>query len=232
MSDGTDSAAKRHALGWTDPAFRKRAIPLARAALSHYIGAMNMRALAGTDDLPRRTFTVKEVERMSEIGLIRDDERVELLGGELVPMPAKGGGHEAIKLALLWTWYRGAPETVSLIPETTFRLDVDTFLEPDILVFPRATRIEDIDPAHVPLAVEIASSSRIYDLGPKALVYAHFGVRELWVIDAIEMKIHVHREPEDGRYRAITPWSADELVVPRFAPSEFALRLGDLRIED
>ncbi|MBN9431167.1 MAG: Uma2 family endonuclease [Bosea sp.] len=193
---------------------------------------MNMRALTGTDDLPRRTFTVKEVERMSEIGLIREDERVELLGGELVPMQAKGGRHEAIKLALLWKWYRAAPETVSLIPETTFRLDVDTFLEPDILVFPRGTRLEHIDPASVLLAVEIASSSRLYDLGPKALVYAHYGVRELWVIDAISMTLHVHREPEGGRYRSITPWPAEERVEPRFAPIEFALRLGDLDLTE
>jgi len=187
-----------------------------------------MRALAGPDALPRRTFTVKEVERMSEVGLIREDERVELLGGELVPMQAKGGRHEAIKQALLWRWYRQAPQTINLIPETTFRLDTDTFIEPDVLIYRRETRVEDIEPASVLLAVEIAASSLGYDLGPKALVYAHFGIRELWVIDAIEMKIHVHREPEDRRWGSITPWSAEDLVVPRFAPSEFSLRLADL----
>lgn len=47
---------------------------------------MNMRALAGTDDLPRRTFTVKDDERMGEVGLIRDGERIDLIGGELVSM--------------------------------------------------------------------------------------------------------------------------------------------------
>jgi Uma2 family endonuclease len=193
---------------------------------------MNMRALAGTDDLPRRTFTVKDVERMGEVGLIRDGERVELIGGELVPMNAKGSRHEALKRRLLRRWYKAVPPSVDIIPETTFRLDIDTFIEPDVLVIPMEMQTSRIEPAGVLLAVEIADTSRLYDLGPKALVYAHFGVRELWVIDAIEMRIHVHRDPEDGRYRAITPWSAEELVVPRFAPSEFALRLGDLRIED
>lgn len=191
---------------------------------------MNMRALTGTDDLPRRTFTVKEVERMGEVGLIREDERVELLGGELIPMNAKGSRHETLKRALLWRWYRAAPPSVDLIPETTFRLDERSFLEPDILVLPRSVPISDLSPDAVLLAVEISDTSLGYDLGPKALVYAHFGVRELWVIDAISMKIHVHRDPAADRYRSITPWDAADLVVPAFAPSEFALRLADFEI--
>ena len=191
-----------------------------------------MRALTGTDDLPRRTFTVKDVERMGEVGLIRDDERIELIGGELIPMNAKGSRHETLKHRLLRMWFRAAPDDVSLIPETTFRLSPDTFLEPDILVFPGSVGIKALSVSTVLLAVEISDRSLGYDLGPKALVYAHFGVCELWVIDAISMKIHVHRDPEGGRYRTITPWSADDLVVPRFAPSEFQLRLADLDLTE
>jgi len=188
---------------------------------------MNMRALAGTDDLPRRTFTVKEVERMGEVGLIRDGERVELIGGELVPMNAKGSRHETLKSELLRRWYRVLPDDLTLVPETTFRLSADTFLEPDVVIFPRHLGIRGLTAETALLAVELSDTSLGYDLGPKALVYAHFGVRELWVIDAIGMKIHVHRDPGDGRYRSITPWGGEDLVVPAFAPSEFALRLAD-----
>jgi len=193
---------------------------------------MNMRALTGTDDLPRRTFTVKEVERMGEVGLIREDERVELLGGELIPMNAKGARHETLKLEINAAWGRACPRDMVFIPETTFRLSSDTFLEPDFLVFPRRIGIPGIRGDNVLLAVEISDTSLGYDLGPKSLVYAHFGVRELWVIDAISMKIHVHRDPAADRYRSITPWDAADLVVPAFAPPEFALRLADFEIGD
>jgi Uma2 family endonuclease len=169
---------------------------------------------------------------MGEVGLIREDERVELIGGELVPMNAKGNRHETIKRKLLRRWYKATPEHVDLIPETTFRLDVDTFLEPDILVVPTEVTTARLAADNVLLAVEIADRSLGYDLGPKALVYAHFGVRELWVIDAIGMRIHVHREPDGGHYRAITPWSEGDLVVPAFAPGAFALRLADLDLTD
>jgi Uma2 family endonuclease len=188
---------------------------------------MNMRALTGTDDLPRRTFTVKEVERMGEVGLIREDERIELIGGELVPMNAKGSRHETLKRQILRRWYKLAPAEIDLIPETTFRLSEDTFVEPDVLIFPQPLQIGQLSAANVLLAVEISDSSLGYDLGPKALVYAHFGLRELWVIDAIEKKIYVHRDPVEGRYRSITPWASGDLVLPAFAPSEFRLRLDD-----
>jgi len=51
---------------------------------------MNFRATTrAAEGLPRRAFTVEEVERMVEVGLIEEDERLELLGGELVPMSPK-----------------------------------------------------------------------------------------------------------------------------------------------
>ncbi len=193
---------------------------------------MNVRALAGTDDLPHRPFTVKEVERMSDAGILRAEDRVELIGGQLIAMQPKGAPHEALKIRLLRRWYGAIQTDDDLIPHTTFRLSEDTFIEPDFLVFPRSSGIRRLSPATVLLAVELSDSSLGYDLGPKALVYAHFGVRELWVIDAIGMMIHVHREPDGGRYRAITPWSEGDLVVPAFAPGAFALRLADLDLTD
>lgn len=193
---------------------------------------MNVRAIIEKAGLPHRRFTVKEVERMSEVGLLRAEERVELIGGELIPMNPKGSRHEVLKARLLRQWYRVAPDSIELIPETTFRLAVDTYLEPDVLIFDRAVGIKRLDGDTALLAVEISDSSLGFDLGPKALIYAHFGIRELWVIDAITHTIHVHREPVDGRYASITPWSADDLVVPTFAPSDFALRLADLDLGD
>ena len=193
---------------------------------------MNVRTLIENAGLPRRGFTVKEVERMSEVGLLRAEERVELIGGELIPMNPKGSRHEMLKAALLKRWYRAAPDYVVVIPETTFRLAVDTYLEPDVVIFDRSVGIRQLNGDTALLAVELSDSSLGFDLGPKALVYAYFGVRELWVIDATTNTIHVHRDPGEGRYQSITPWPADDLVVPAFAPVEFALRLADLDLGD
>jgi hypothetical protein len=57
--------------------------------------------------------------------------------GELAPMSPKGNQHEVVKVALLDRWRRARSDEVLLAPETAFRLNEDTYLEPDIVIFPR-----------------------------------------------------------------------------------------------
>ena len=59
------------------------------------------RVTSAAEGLPRRRFTVAEVEAMVAAGVMEEDERVELIGGELVPMSPKGNHHEVLKTALL-----------------------------------------------------------------------------------------------------------------------------------
>jgi Uma2 family endonuclease len=79
------------------------------------------RVTSAAEGLPRRRFTVAEVEAMAAAGVMDEDERVELIGGELVPMSPKGRDHEVVKTALLPRWYRASPGDHLLTPETTFR---------------------------------------------------------------------------------------------------------------
>ncbi|MFY9970331.1 MAG: Uma2 family endonuclease [Roseiarcus sp.] len=67
---------------------------------------------------------------------------------------------------------------------TAFRLSQYTYLEPDVVIFPRASGIPGLAADNVRFVVEIADSSR-HDMGRKASPYASFGVRELWVVDAV-----------------------------------------------
>jgi Uma2 family endonuclease len=137
------------------------------------------RVTSAAEGLPRRRFTVAEVEAMVAAGVMEEDERVELIGGELAPMSPKGNHHEALKAALLCRWYRAVPDDLDLVPETTFRLSEDTYLEPDVVIYPRATGIPGLAAENVLLVVETADSSLRYDVGRKAALYASFGIREL-----------------------------------------------------
>ncbi len=189
------------------------------------------RVTTAAEGLPRRRFTVAEVEAMVAAGVMEEDERVELIGGELVPMSPKGLAHEVVKTALLRRWYRVAPDHLDLTPETTFRLSEDTYLEPDVVVYPRTTGLEGLTGANVLLVVEIADSSLRYDMGRKAALYASFGIRELWVVDAVHLTARVFREPADDGYRDARDCGASERLVPLLAPEEFALRLDELDVE-
>jgi Uma2 family endonuclease len=195
---------------------------------------MNMsapsRVTQAAEGLPRRRFMVTEIEAMVAAGVMNEDERVELIGGELVPMSPKGNRHELVKVALLRRWYRAVPDAYDLAPETTFRLSDDTYLEPDIVIYPRAPGLTGLTVPNALLVVEIADSSLRYDIGRKAALYASFGVVELWVIDAVKLTTRVFRDPSESGYRNTADFSASQPLLPLIAPNAFALRLDELKL--
>jgi Uma2 family endonuclease len=192
--------------------------------------SVSPRLTRAAEGLPRRRFTVAEVETMVEAGVLDEDERLELIGGDLVPMSPKGIRHVVVQSALMRRWHRDAPEDIEVLQEPTFRLAEDTYLEPDIVIFPGAVGTAGIEGPNVLLVVEVAVTSRRYDMGRKAKLYAGFGVRELWVVDAVKLTTRVFLAPSSTGYRETRAFSAAERIAPRFAPAEFALALGELKL--
>jgi Uma2 family endonuclease len=80
------------------------------------------------------------------------------------------------------------------------------------------------------LVVEIADSSLRYDVGRKAALYASFGIRELWVIDAVRLTTRVFREPAADGYRDTRDLGPQDRLVPLLAPQAFAPRLDELEL--
>lgn len=182
------------------------------------------------EGLQRRRFSVAEIEAMVKAGILEESERFELIGGEVVPMSPKGIRHELVKAALNRFWGRRCPESVHFNVETTFRLDESSFVEPDFVFYRAEDGLENLKPSNALLAVEVSDSSLAYDLGRKTRIYASFGVREVWVVDAIKLVTHVHAKPGLAGYsdvRDIGP--GDPLGLP-FAPEvAVVLRELDLR---
>lgn len=156
---------------------------------------MNAPVTLAAEGLPRRAFSVADVERMVEVGLLDPDERIELIGGELVPMSPKGAQHEVLKNMLLAAIIRKISTDWITAIETTYRLSTNTYLEPDIVIFPRDIKFSGLRGYEAEMVIEIADTSLGYDLGRKAMLYASFGIKELWVIDARTRLTTVHREP-------------------------------------
>ncbi len=77
---------------------------------------------------------------MTAAGILGEDERIELIGGEIVPMSPKGNQHEVLKTALSIYWARRLPDDLLFTTETTFRLTPDTYLEPDFGVLSEGQR--------------------------------------------------------------------------------------------
>lgn len=187
----------------------------------------HMMTTTAAEGLPRRWFTVSELEKMTAAGIILEDERLELIGGEVVPMSPKGRQHEALKAVLLELWYRTKPPGIMLIPETTLRLSKDTYLEPDIVFYRRSDGLANLNAKTALLIVEIADSSLAYDMGLKTRIYSGFGLAELWVIDAVRMQTRIHREPTPTGYDSISDCSTSQELISSLMP-ELSLNLASL----
>lgn len=185
------------------------------------------RTTTAAEGLPRRRFTVDELYQMTAAGILREDERIELIGGEIVPMSAKGRHHEVLKSALMLHWARVLPADLLFSIETTFRLSVDTYLEPDIVFYPKEVGWDGLNAETAQIVVEVSDSSLGYDLGRKAALYAGFGIGELWVIDAIRLKTRIHRQPGANGYSAVQDFGPGDRLVPAASPA-LAVTLGTL----
>jgi Uma2 family endonuclease len=182
------------------------------------------RAAEGFD---RRSFTVAEILRMQDAGIISEDENFELIEGDIVPMQAKSHAHELIKSALTLAVARALPDRLWLGVETTIYLNANTFVEPDLVVYPKGIKLEEVKGSDILLAIEVAATSMAYDRGLKARLYARHSVNELWVIDAERRLAFIHGGSEGTEWRTIVERGPDDTLTFVALPG-FSVRLGSI----
>jgi Uma2 family endonuclease len=195
---------------------------------------MNIAVVDPAPDLPpRRAFTVHDIRRMVDAGVISEDENIELVEGEIIVMAAKGYAHEMVRKALGKAVTLAAMDDFDVGIEMTVQFAPDILLEPDVAVFPLG-RLQKSDAGFVEaghgdclFVIEIAATSLAYDKGRKAKLYARYGVQEFWVVDANERVTWVHSGRSDDRWSSIVKRSADEMLTTPALP-RLAIRLSDI----
>ncbi len=120
------------------------------------------------DGPARRRWTLAELEHMVAAGVIAEDERIELIDGEVVAMSPKGRWHEIVRNALALHWSRKSSTDIGIATETPLQLAPKTSPESDIIIYPASLVAPDVRGDTVLLVVEIADSSISYDLKIKA----------------------------------------------------------------
>ncbi|ACA17456.1 protein of unknown function DUF820 [Methylobacterium sp. 4-46] len=183
---------------------------------------MTIHVPPGRGDPALRRFSAEDLRRMIGAGILDEDERVELLDGELVERAAKGYAHDLVKNRLARRFSSILPESLYLATESTLQLAPDTLVEPDLLVAPETAHRPApsgfcaIPGPEILLVIEVAASSLAYDLGRKARLYARSGIAESWVIAAQERQARVHRGPRgEAGYAEIRDHGPDSVLVPR-----------------
>jgi Uma2 family endonuclease len=188
---------------------------------------MRIHVTRAAEGFDRRSFTVAEILPMQDAGIIAEEENFELIEGEIVPMQAKTHIHELIKSSLNLAIARALPDRLWLGIESTIYLDSDTFVEPDLVIYPRGIRLEEVKGSDLPLAIEVAATSLAYDRGLKARLYARHGVKELWVIDAEQRRTFIHSGAGTDSWRSIVERGGDEALTFAALPG-FSVEFGTI----
>jgi Uma2 family endonuclease len=154
----------------------------------------------------KRLFTVDEYYRMAEAGILGEDDRVELIEGEIIQTSPIGPHHADEVDYLTRLFFRRVGDLAQIRIQNPVRLSDRSEPQPDLALLrshPERDRpyvAAHPTPADVLLMVEVAESSVAYDLGRKARVYARHGIAELWVLDLRQDRLVVFRDPTPRGY--------------------------------
>ncbi|MEM6329649.1 MAG: Uma2 family endonuclease [Planctomycetota bacterium] len=169
-------------------------------------------------------FSLAQYEHMVACGAFGHPHqmRVELLNGEIVEMSPIGYEHADV-VAILVDWAtRGMDRSRLMVrPQSPIRLpDSRSAPEPDVAVVKRQSyRTQHPGPDEVLLVIEVADSSLGYDRGEKLAAYAAAGIPGYWVVNLVDRRLEVYREPAGQAYGVKTVHAAGELApAPQAAP--------------
>ena len=153
----------------------------------------------------RRLFTVDEYHRMGEAGILTEDDRVELIEGELLAMAPIGSEHVSAVNALNRLLVMAVGDRAVVSVQNPVRLTRRSEPQPDFAVLrPRDDYRTTLPrPEDVMLIVEVADSSLDYDRTVKLALYAQSGIPELWIVDLPAGEVEVHRLPAGGNYTSV-----------------------------
>ncbi len=169
---------------------------------------------------PRR-FTVAEYYRMAEVGILTEDDRVELIEGEIVRMSPIGSRHAGCVNGCTALFYERFRDVGMVTVQNPVRLDDLSEPEPDLaLVRIRSDHYATAHPTpgDVFLLVEVADTSVGWDRRKKVPLYARSGIPECWLVDLGRDIIDVYREPGPDGYRIRLTARRGQTIAPQAFP--------------
>ena len=163
---------------------------------------------------PRR-FNVTEYYKMAKAGILKPDDRVELIEGEIIKMTAIGSPHAACVARLARLLPKATGERALLWVQNPVRLDDFSEPVPDIALLKLrddyyATRHPT--PTDALLLIEVADSSLLKDRNMKVPLYARACISEIWIVNLPKETIEVYSDALNGKYRKCRKFKRGEVV--------------------
>jgi Uma2 family endonuclease len=177
-----------------------------------------------------RPLTSAEYYQMMESGIIREGEKVELILGQIFTMAAKGTRHTLSTRKLFKQLLDLIGDRADVQSQDPITLPNNSEPEPDIVIA-RLRSDEYVNshpsPEDIILIIEVADSSIKFDRDTKAPLYAAAGISEYWIVNLIDDRLEIYRQPEGAIYTSVQIVMPPRSInLPEF--SEIALNISDL----
>ncbi|MDE2686988.1 MAG: Uma2 family endonuclease [Chloroflexota bacterium] len=191
-------------------------------------------AVIPTESAPtRRRFTVAEYYAMANIGILHENDRIELLDGDLIVMPPIGDWHAAsVDRFTNMLPPRLQGRAIVRVQNPT-RLNDNSEPQPDIMLLRWRDDFYQEGhpaPADVLLLIEVSDTSVDYDRNDKLSEYARAGIPEVWIATRQDSRIEAYTEPVEGEYSNVRYAAPGESIAPQAFP-EVVLEVGSLIAE-
>ncbi|HQF70504.1 MAG TPA: Uma2 family endonuclease [Promineifilum sp.] len=183
-------------------------------------------------ELKRRRFTAADFLRMTEVGVFKEDERLELLWGEIAEMSPINVAHVLCvnRLNAILSEKLAAQAIVSV--QNPVQLDDQSLPQPDVALwkpaideYSRSSRLPG--PSELLLVIEVADTSIGDDRRVKATLYSRAGIADYWIVNLRDRVIEVYREPRPDGYRTMTRYAPGETLSP-LAFADVALNVAEI----
>lgn len=176
-------------------------------------------APAGFPRANRRRFTRRSLHLMVQAGILDQDDRVELIDGEVIDMSPIGLRHQECVDLIDDFLPEQVRRHIRLRVQGPLVIGEHTELYPDVMLLQRRSYAQEpATPQDVFVAIEVADSSLQHDRNIKAPQYAAAGIREVWIIDLKANLVLQHTEPVNGRYRKIEQLAAGDVIETTLLP--------------
>jgi Uma2 family endonuclease len=169
----------------------------------------------------KKRFTADEYQQMGRVGILSEDDRVELIDGEIIAMTPTGPRHGASVDRTTRAFVTRAGDSAIVRVQGSVRLNVYSESEPDlVLLRPGADFYASAHPgpADILLIVEVAHSSIDSDRDFKGPFYARASVHEYCLADLNENVLHCFSTPKDGAYQNVREYRRGQSIAPLLLP--------------
>ena len=174
-----------------------------------------------TIQIQTRRFTIDEYHKMIQADILTENDRVELLDGEIVEMSPIGSRYAACVDRLNRLFILVLGQQVIVRVQNPIRLSERSEPEPDLaLVEARPDFYAEAhpEPEDVLLLIEVADTSATFDRSVKLPLYAQASIVEVWLIDLSEKRVEVYRQPSAQGYQSVQQLGSGQNLAPLALP--------------